>query len=86
MYGKSEVLDVGRTSRTATNAQFRALIARDGHCQAPGCNEPPHRCQAHHIRHWKSPDNGPTDLDNLKLYCFHHHREKHLEEATARGG
>jgi hypothetical protein len=42
MFGKSVVLDVGRTARVATNAQFRALIARDRHCQAPGCkNHPP---------------------------------------------
>jgi hypothetical protein len=82
MYGTSEVLDVGRTSRTASNAQVRALIARDGHCQAPGCNEPPHRCQAHHIRYWTR--GGPTDLDNLQLLCWNHHRQQHLEDAQAR--
>ena len=51
MAGPSEVLDVGRANRTATKAQWAALVVRDRHCQAPGCNAPPHRCQAHHI-HW----------------------------------
>jgi hypothetical protein len=84
MFGKSEVLDVGRTTRTATNAQFRALIARDRHCRAPGCNEPPNRCQAHHTRHWTR--GGPTDLDNLQLLCWNHHRQRHIEDAKDRGG
>ena len=79
MFGKSEVLDVGRTARVATNAQFRALIARDRHCQAPGCKEPPTRCQAHHTWHWTR--GGPTDLDNLELLCRHHHRQQHIEDA-----
>jgi len=67
MFGKSEVLDLGRTTRIASPAQFRALIARDRHCQAPGCKEPPSRCQAHHKWHWTR--GGPTDLDNLELLC-----------------
>jgi hypothetical protein len=82
MFGKSEVLDVGRTARTATNAQFRALIARDRHCRGPGCNEPPNRCQAHHTWHWTR--GGPTDLDNLELLCWNHHRQRHLSDAHAR--
>jgi hypothetical protein len=82
MYGKSEVLDVGRTSRTATAAQFRALIARDGHCQAPGCNEPPHRCQAHHIWCWTR--GGTTDVDNLQLLCWNHHRQRHVDDNKSR--
>ncbi len=82
MLGKSEVLDVGRTSRVATNAQFRALIARDRHCQAPGCKEPPTRCQAHHKWHWTR--GGPTDLDNLELLCWHHHRQRHIEDTNTR--
>jgi hypothetical protein len=82
MLGTSEVLDLGRTTRIASNAQFRALIARDRHCQAPGCKEPPTRCQAHHKWHWTR--GGPTDLDNLELLCWHHHRQRHIEEANAR--
>ncbi len=82
MFGKSEILDVGRTSRTATNAQFRALIARDRHCRARACKEPPSRCQAHHKWHWAR--GGPTDLDNLELLCWHHHRQRHIDDANAR--
>jgi hypothetical protein len=84
MFGKSEVLDLGRTTRIASNAQFRALIARDRHCQAPGCKEPPSRCQAHHKWHWTR--GGPTDLDNLELLCWYHHRQRHIDDANARDG
>ena len=65
MKGRSEILDVGRATDTATAAQWKALVARDGHCQHPGCNRPPSHCEAHHLRHWAL--GGPTDLDNLEL-------------------
>ncbi len=74
--GPSQVIDVGRASRTATDVQFRALVARDGGCTWKGCDRPPGWCQAHHIRHW--PDGGLTDLDNLCLYCRYHHRLAHF--------
>jgi hypothetical protein len=80
--GRSEILDVGRATPTATPAQWKALVARDGQCQAPGCNRPPSDCHAHHIRHWT--DGGPTDLQNLELLCWYHHRQRHIEEAEAR--
>ena len=83
MTGASEILDVGRATRTATAAQWKALVVRDGHCQAPGCRQPPDRCQAHHKRHWGPPSYGRTDLDNLEL-CWFHHREKHKHDAQAR--
>jgi hypothetical protein len=84
LIGASEVLHLGRTTRTASNAQFRALVARDRRCQAPGCTEPPRRCQAHHIRYWTR--GGPTDLDNLQLLCWNHHRQRHATDARARAG
>jgi len=40
MVGASEVLDVGRATRTVTPAIWAALVARDKHCQAPGCTRP----------------------------------------------
>ncbi|HET9730340.1 MAG TPA: DUF222 domain-containing protein [Acidimicrobiia bacterium] len=73
--GSSLVLDVGRATRTVSDPLWRALVARDGHCQAPGCDRPPGWCEAHHIWHWE--DGGPTDLDNLMLLCWRHHREHH---------
>jgi hypothetical protein len=73
--GPSEILDVGRESRTATAAQRRALLVRDGGCVFPGCDRPPGWCEAHHIRWWD--DGGTTDLDNLCLLCSYHHHQIH---------
>lgn len=64
-------LDVGRTTRVVPTAIRAALVARDGGCAFPGCDAPPERCDAHHIRHWA--DGGPTRLGNLVLLCSHHH-------------
>jgi 5-methylcytosine-specific restriction endonuclease McrA len=82
MAGKSDVLDVGRATRTVTTAQWKALVVRDRHCQAPGCDRPPEACQAHHIVHWTR--GGPTNLENLQLLCWHHHRRRHIHDAQAR--
>ncbi len=71
----SEVLDVGRATRTVPAAIRRALVIRDGHCQHPGCDRPHRWCDAHHIVHWA--DGGPTSLDNLTLLCRRHHRVAH---------
>lgn len=68
-------LHVGRTSRTATPAQLKALRVRDGGCVHPGCSRTAAYCHAHHVQHWV--DGGPTDLDNLVLLCRHHHRTLH---------
>src|SRR5690625_7431024 len=38
---EGQVLDSGRTERLFTPAQARAIIARDRHCQYPGCAAPP---------------------------------------------
>lgn len=67
-------LDHGRSVRTATAAQRRALVARDGPtCAVPGCDVPAGWTQAHHVTPWK-PD-GLSDVDNFMLGCeFHHHR------------
>ena len=69
------VLDVGREHRTATPAQFAALIARDDGCAFPGCTRPASWCIAHHTKHWA--DGGETNLDNLVLLCTHHHTVVH---------
>jgi hypothetical protein len=82
MAGKSEILDVGRASRTPTAAQWKALVVRDQHCQHPGCYQPPSRCAAHHKWHWTR--GGPTDLENLEMLCWFHHRLRHIQEAIAR--
>jgi hypothetical protein len=84
MAGKSEVLDVGRATRTVTNAMWSALVARDRHCQAPGCTRPPADCEAHHLEHWAH--GGATCLENLKLYCWKHHRRQHARDDEGRPG
>jgi hypothetical protein len=69
--GDSEILDLGRRTRTPSTAQHRALAHRDRGCGFPGCDAPAHYCDAHHIVHWTA--GGPTDLDNLVLLCRRHH-------------
>ncbi len=80
--GNSEVLDLGRATRTVSAAQWKALVVRDRGCTAPGCTRPPEHCQAHHIRHYGR--GGPTDLENLRLLCSHHHRQQHRHDAQTR--
>ncbi|MFI9381920.1 DUF222 domain-containing protein [Kutzneria sp. NPDC052558] len=72
---KSEVLDIGRASRTIPNAIRRALIIRDKGCAFPGCGRKPRQCHAHHVVEWA--DGGPTSLDNLVLLCSSCHRLIH---------
>ena len=68
---KGRVIDVGRRTRRVGEALRCILIARDGGCVWPGCDAPPSRCDAHHIKHWA--DGGPTNADNLALLCHRHH-------------
>jgi hypothetical protein len=79
MDGPSQVLDVGRATRNVNTAQWNALVARDQHCTHPGCTRPPAYCDAHHIIHWTR--GGLTDLANLRLLCWEHHRKQHLHDA-----
>ena len=39
--GRSEPLDVGRTTRSVPPAIAKAVIARDRHCRFDGCTAPP---------------------------------------------
>ncbi|BBF99982.1 MULTISPECIES: HNH endonuclease signature motif containing protein [Pseudonocardia] len=73
--GEGRPVDVGRAKRTATDAQRRAVTARDGGCAHPGCDRPPAWCEVHHVLPWER--GGPTDLDNLVLLCRIHHRLVH---------
>jgi hypothetical protein len=75
MDGNGDVLNVGRTRRTATDTQRRALALRDGGCTVSGCARPPNWCEAHHIVWWEH--GGPTDMCNLCLLCSFHHHEAH---------
>ena len=74
-------LDVGRAQRVFTGPQRRAVIARDRHCQYPGCTAPPTLSEVHHVRWW-GRDNGPTSVDNGILICWHHHAQVHARNLT----
>ena len=74
----SEILDLGRTRRTVSPAQWRALRLRDRHCRFPGCRRPTTWCDAHHIQTWWQ-HHGPTNLDNLILLCRYHHTLIHRQ-------
>ena len=69
--GKGRVIDVGRRTRRVSEALRCVLIGRDGGCVWPGCDAPPSRCDAHHVKHWAH--GGPTNADNLALLCHRHH-------------
>ena len=69
-------LDVGRTARTATAAQRRALATRDRGCVIPGCGVPAEACQTHHLHEWAA--GGETRIGNLVLLCWAHHRQVDL--------
>jgi hypothetical protein len=64
-------IDVGRAWRTISPSQRRALVARDRHCQWPGCERPASWCQAHHKKSWAR--GGNSDLGNYILICNRHH-------------
>ncbi len=74
---KSQLLDLGHTTRLATPALQLALWLRDKHCTFPGCSTPAHWCDAHHLTHWA--DGGPTTLTNLGLLCGRHHTIVHRD-------
>lgn len=84
--GNGQIVDFGRARRHATDAQWRALVARDGGCGILGCPAPVSATVAHHCRPWEH--GGSTDLSNLCLLCAHHHRQLHLQGwiATVEGG
>ena len=71
----------GTTKRTATAAQLKALIVRDGGCVGCGCH--PALCQAHHIK--PASQGGPTTISNMVLLCWHcHHKVHHNQWTVAR--
>ena len=63
----------GHTKTIATEAQFRALIAKYGGCA--GCAAPPLVCQAHHIK--PVSEGGATDITNMIPLCWHCHQKVH---------
>ena len=73
--GEGQPLWVGRTHRHATEAQVKAIIARDRHCRGTGCAAGPERCEIHHIVPWEQ--GGLTDIDSMCLACPNCHHNIH---------
>ena len=71
-------LAVGRSRRLATKAQRTALAVRDKGCIL--CGRPPAECQTHHLTDWAR--GGSTDVDEMVLLCWTHHREVDLNRWT----
>ena len=63
----------GHTKTIATEAQFRALIAKYGGCA--GCGAQPLLCQAHHIK--PVSQGGATDITNMIPLCWYCHQKVH---------
>lgn len=70
---ETQNLWLGRSRRTASEAQRIALTARDEHCI--GCQANPLWCRAHHIIWWSH--DGKTDFNNLLLVCDACHHKIH---------
>ncbi|QTE30748.1 HNH endonuclease signature motif containing protein [Pengzhenrongella sicca] len=79
----SQLLDIGRTQRLFPARLHRAIIARDRHCQYPGCTAPARYCESHHTIHW-ARDHGNTDARTGVLLCTHHHTHVHDTSVTIR--
>jgi hypothetical protein len=71
-------LAVERAQRLANAAQRKALALRDRGCIIPGCHIPPDQCQPHHVTDWAR--SGRTDLENMALLCWPHHRQVELHQ------
>jgi Domain of unknown function (DUF222)/HNH endonuclease len=71
----SMVIDVGRATRVNSGPRRRALRVRDKGCRFPGCERPVNWSTPHHIVAWSR--GGPSDLSNLVLLCYYHHRLVH---------
>jgi hypothetical protein len=78
---ESTVLDIGRAQRIHPANMVRGVIARDQHCQFPGCQSPPEFGEIHHALQWFK-HTGPTDVEHGILLCYHHHTYVHKRDIT----
>lgn len=72
---ESEVIDVGREKRLFTESQAKGILARDRHCQYPGCDARPNWCQYHHTTWWSR--DGESNIAEGILLCWAHHQQVH---------
>ena len=80
MDADSEVIDVGREQRLFTEPQAKGIIARDRHCQFPGCDAKPNWCQFHHTIWWSR--DGKSNIGDGILLCWAHHTMVHALELS----
>ncbi|WP_331241023.1 HNH endonuclease signature motif containing protein [Georgenia sp. MJ206] len=78
---ESTILDAGREKRIFPAHQARAIIARDRHCQYPGCTSLPAHGEIHHSLWWYK-HGGETKVDQGILLCWQHHDIVHAREIT----
>ncbi len=71
---RSQPLALGRSTRLASTGQRIALALRDGGCIL--CDRPAGECQTHHVTPWS--EGGTTDVDEMCLLCWSHHRQVDL--------
>jgi Domain of unknown function (DUF222)/HNH endonuclease len=84
--GLSETFDVGRLTRAIPAPTAKAVRKRDKCCRFPGCDLSYRYTEIHHYVHWVH--GGETNVSNLFLLCWRHHRMIHkrgLEAWTVTG-
>jgi hypothetical protein len=69
------IIELGDKVRFATDAQFQALMMRDGGCRVDQCTIPAAWCEIDHLV--PVSESGLSDLANMALLCSFHHHLKH---------
>ena len=78
--GKSQVLDLGRAKRFASEAQRIVKTIEAGGCEVEGCDAPPGITHLHHRVRWA--DGGKTNRNDLIMICPPHHSRAHDQRYT----
>ncbi|MFN8024223.1 MAG: DUF222 domain-containing protein [Acidimicrobiales bacterium] len=75
VHAGNTIIELGDKVRFATDAQFQALMMRDGGCRVDQCSIPAAWCEVDHLV--PVSEGGTSDLINMALLCSHHHHLKH---------
>lgn len=81
-YRNGRLLGITPTDRTPSRKVRRYLEHRDQGCTHPLCSQR-RWLQAHHLQHWE--DGGPTEVWNLIMLCWQHHKALHHGDFTIAG-